>query len=153
VYRGEYEEGLRLFRAVPPQSNQSLWNYQVAWRSSTSAGTRRLSAYGALPAGPSGGSRRRRDEHARHPVRKAGDAGRAQADIQTAIQKGKRFIHFHHTAYNIASVYALLNEPGRAVYWLRRTAESRWPCYPYFARDPISTTSGRIPTSSPSCGS
>src|SRR6266568_1526409 len=31
VYRGQYEEGLRLFRAVPPQSNQSLWNYQVAW--------------------------------------------------------------------------------------------------------------------------
>ena len=50
--------------------------------------------------------------------------------------KGRGFIHFHHTAYNIASVYALLGRPARAVYWLRQAAEGGWPCYPYFARDP-----------------
>jgi len=31
VYQGRYEDGLRLIRQVPPESNQSLWNYQVAW--------------------------------------------------------------------------------------------------------------------------
>ena len=60
----------------------------------------------------------------------------AEADIRTAIVKGRGFIHFHHTAYNIASVYALLRQPERAVYWLHQAAEGGWPCYPYFARDP-----------------
>jgi len=137
VYQGRYEDGLRLIRQVPPESNQSLWNYQVDWA---------LLYLGRNEEASALMERYLRD----HPedrggvvtstrailFAKAGDAGRAQADIQTAIQKGKRFVHFHHTAYNIASVYALLNEPGRAVYWLRRTAESGWPCYPYFARDP-----------------
>src|SRR3989441_206789 len=31
VYQGRYEDGLRLIRQVPPESNLSLWNYQVAW--------------------------------------------------------------------------------------------------------------------------
>ncbi len=66
----------------------------------------------------------------------AGDAARAEEDIRTAIEKGKGFGHFHHTAYNIASAYALLHQPARAVYWLRQAAEGGWPCYPYFARDP-----------------
>ena len=67
---------------------------------------------------------------------KRGDAARAEADIRSAIVKGRGFIHFHHTAYNIATVSALLGRPARAVYWLRRAAETGWPCYPYFARDP-----------------
>src|SRR2546422_797212 len=52
------------------------------------------------------------------------------------IEKGKGFVHFHHTAYNAASVFALLRQPERAVYWLRQAAQTGWPCYPYFARDP-----------------
>ena len=137
VYQGRYEDGLRLIRQVPPQSNQSLWNYQVAWA---------LLYLGRNAEAAALMERYLRD----HPedrggvvtstrailFAKAGDAGRAEADIQTAIQKGKGFVHFHHTAYNIASVYALLSEPGRAVYWLRQAAEGGWPCYPYFARDP-----------------
>jgi TolB-like protein/Flp pilus assembly protein TadD len=137
VYRGHYEEGLRQFRQVPAESNQSLWNYQVAW--------------GLLYLG--------RDKEAsdlmehylqRHPEDRGGvvtstraileatrgESSRAEADIRTAIEKGRGFVHFHHTAYNIASVYALLGRPGRAMYWLRQAAEGGWPCYPYFARDP-----------------
>jgi len=52
------------------------------------------------------------------------------------VVKGKGFVHFHHTAYNIASAYALLHQPARALYWLRQAAETGWPCYPHFARDP-----------------
>ena len=137
VYQGRYEDGLRLIRQVPPQSNQSLWNYQVAWA---------LLYLGRNAEAAALMERYLRD----HPedrggvvtstrailFAKAGDAGRAEADIRTAIRKGKGFVHFHHTAYNIASVYALLREPGRAVYWLRRAAGGGWPCYPYFAKDP-----------------
>ncbi len=137
VYQGRYEDGLRLIRQVPAQSNQSLWNYQVAWA--------------LLYLGKNDEASALMERYLReHPedrggvvtstrailFAKTGDAGRAEADVRTAIQKGKGFVHFHHTAYNIASVYALLHQPSRAVYWLQQAAEGGWPCYPYFARDP-----------------
>jgi DNA-binding winged helix-turn-helix (wHTH) protein len=56
--------------------------------------------------------------------------------IECAIAIGKGFGHFHHTAYNIASAYAALNEPDEAVEWLKVTADDGFPCYPYFANDP-----------------
>ena len=67
---------------------------------------------------------------------KAGDVRGALEDIWQAEESGKGFVHFHHTAYNIASVYAILRQPVPALQWLRRTAEEGWPCYPYFASDP-----------------
>jgi len=67
----------------------------------------------------------------------AGDARRAEQDIQTAVQKGKGYIHFHHAAYHIALAYALLHRPDSAVQWLRTTAEGGLPCYPLFERDPF----------------
>jgi len=66
---------------------------------------------------------------------KRGDARRAEADIQSAIEKGKGFVHFHHTEYNIAAVYALLRQPRASVEWLRRAAAEGWPCYPLFVSD------------------
>jgi tetratricopeptide (TPR) repeat protein len=137
VYQGRYEDGLRLIRQVPPESNQSLWNYQVAWA---------LLYLGRNEEASALMERYLRD----HPedrggvvtstrailFAKTGDARRAEADVRTAIQRGRGFVHFHHTAYNIASVYALLRQPSRAVYWLQQAAEGGWPCYPYFARDP-----------------
>ncbi len=66
----------------------------------------------------------------------SGDSARAEADIRAALSKATGYVHFHHTAYNVASAYALLGRPGPAVMWLREAAETGWPCYPYFARDP-----------------
>jgi TolB-like protein/DNA-binding SARP family transcriptional activator/Tfp pilus assembly protein PilF len=137
VYQGRYEDGLRLIRQVSPESNQSLWNYDVAWA---------LLYLGRNAEAAALMERYLRD----HPedrggvvtstrammFAQAGDVARAEQDVRTAIEKGKGFGHFHHTAYNIASAYALLRQPTRAVYWLRQAAEGGWPCYPYFARDP-----------------
>jgi len=67
----------------------------------------------------------------------AGDAPRAEQDIQTAVQKGKGYIHFHHAGYHIALAYALLHQPDSAVQWLHRVADGGMPCYPLFARDPF----------------
>ena len=49
---------------------------------------------------------------------------------------GTGFGHFHHTAYNIASAYAALNEPDEAVKWLQAAADDGFPCYSYFEIDP-----------------
>ena len=66
----------------------------------------------------------------------AGEKAQASEKIAQAQEKGRNFSHFHHTAYNIAVAYALLNEPAQAVPWLRQTAADGFPNFSWFQRDP-----------------
>ncbi len=66
---------------------------------------------------------------------KAGRRREAEATIQHAIEIGRGYAHFHHTSYNIASAYALMNQPDSAVKWLQVTADEGFPCYPLFRGD------------------
>jgi tetratricopeptide (TPR) repeat protein len=66
---------------------------------------------------------------------KAGKNGEAEATIQHAIEIGRGYAHFHHTSYNIASAYALMNEPEQAMKWLQVTADEGFPNYPLFEGD------------------
>ena len=61
----------------------------------------------------------------------------AEGKIRNAIEKGKGFGHFHHTAYNIACAYSLMKKPEPAINWLQAAAEDGFPCYPLFERDPF----------------
>jgi hypothetical protein len=54
-----------------------------------------------------------------------------------AIEKGKGFGHFHHTAYHIAATLALMNKPEQAIDWLEAAAEDGFPCYPLFEKDAL----------------
>ncbi len=67
---------------------------------------------------------------------KAGKQKEAEEAITRAVQIGKGYGHFHHTAYNIASAYAALNNPDEAVKWLEFAAENGFPNYTYFNNDP-----------------
>jgi serine/threonine protein kinase/Flp pilus assembly protein TadD len=66
----------------------------------------------------------------------AGQPRRAEEKIKNAFEHGKGYIHFHHTMYNVASAYALLNRPAEAVKWLQAAADEGLPCYPLFEKDP-----------------
>ncbi len=55
--------------------------------------------------------------------------------IKKAAENGKGFVHFHHTAYNIACAYALMNKPSPAIEWLQKAADDGLPCYSLFERD------------------
>jgi tetratricopeptide (TPR) repeat protein/tRNA A-37 threonylcarbamoyl transferase component Bud32 len=66
---------------------------------------------------------------------KAGKKSEAEATIQHAIEIGRGYAHFHHTSYNIASAYALMNEPEQAMKWLQVTADEGFPNYPLFEGD------------------
>ncbi len=66
----------------------------------------------------------------------AGKRKEAEETILRALEIGKGFGHFHHTTYNAASTYAVLNEPEEAVRWLEVTSESGFPNYTYFLNDP-----------------
>ncbi len=66
----------------------------------------------------------------------AGDKTGAKEKIAEAIKTGEGFGHFHHTAYAIASAYALMNEPEPAMKWLKYTAENGYPNLTWFEKDP-----------------
>jgi len=138
TYQGRYQDGLKILSQVDPDANPPYWHYQMALLLLHLG--RRDSAFAVI-----------RNYLRAHPDDRggvvtsaravwfamAGDARRAEQDIQTAVQKGKGYIHFHHAAYHIALAYALLHRPDSAVHWLRTTAEGGLPCYPLFERDPF----------------
>ena len=66
---------------------------------------------------------------------KAGKKREAEATIQHAIEIGRGYAHFHHTSYNIASAYALMNQTEQAMKWLQVAADEGFPCYPLFEGD------------------
>lgn len=43
----------------------------------------------------------------------------------------------HHVAYGLGATWAQLGEPATSVRWLRQAAETGFPCYPWFVRDPL----------------
>jgi len=137
IHRGNYEEAVRTFRQVPSDSNVSAWHYAFPWALQYTG--RSQEAWGLI------------DPYLQaHPedrggvvtstraiwFAKAGDVERAEADILSALEKGKGYVHFHHTEYGVASAYALLGQSAPAVRWLRAAADDGWPCYPHFANDP-----------------
>ena len=65
----------------------------------------------------------------------AGEEGKADSAIRMALEK-KSFGHFHHTAYWIACANARMNRTDAALDWLEKSAQTGFPCYPLFERDP-----------------
>ncbi len=43
----------------------------------------------------------------------------------------------HHVAYSLGVAYAQLGQSARALTWLRKAADSGFPCFPWFANDPL----------------
>ena len=66
---------------------------------------------------------------------KNGKYREAEDAIAHAIVIGMCFGHFHHSAYGIASAYAIMNTREQAVKWLQETADDGFPCYPTFEQD------------------
>jgi tetratricopeptide (TPR) repeat protein len=138
TYQGRYQDGLKILSQVDADANPPYWHYQMALLLLHLG--RRDSAFAVI-----------RNYLRAHPEDRGGvvtsaravwfalggDVRRAEQDIQTAIQKGKGYIHFHHAGFHIALAYALLQRPDSAVQWLRRVAGGGFPCYPLFEREPF----------------
>ena len=68
-------------------------------------------------------------------------ARRGQTDaalecVRRALDSPRSFGHTHHTYYNIACVYAVLRDVDKAMAWLERSADTGFPCWPFFRIDP-----------------
>jgi tetratricopeptide (TPR) repeat protein len=66
----------------------------------------------------------------------AGEENKEEIKIRSAMERGKGFGHFHHTAYNIACAYAVMKKAEPAIEWLQAAADNGFPCYPLFENDP-----------------
>jgi TolB-like protein len=43
----------------------------------------------------------------------------------------------HHIAYSLGAAMAQLHDPSASLTWLERAADTGFPCYPWFERDPL----------------
>jgi tetratricopeptide (TPR) repeat protein len=134
--RGKYEEAFQIFNSTPLENNPSLLAFY------TSTALFRLGRNEEASAIIEQFFKDRpKDEGGlvtsvkAMMLAKAGKQREAEATIQHAIEIGRGYAHFHHTSYNIASAYALMNQPEPALKWLQVTAEEGFPCYPMFEGD------------------
>lgn len=132
----KFEEALAVLRAIPVKIHPSVIGHQTAWALFNLG--RKSEAFEMVEEleranGDKGGT-----FTAIKAVIEAsrGNSNEAEALIAQAIEKGKGYGHFHHTAYTIACAYALMNKRGEAIHWLEVAAETGFPCYPAFENEP-----------------
>ena len=134
--RGKYEEALAVFKTVPREANPAIVDRATAdalfQLGRTQEASELVENYLKTYPTDEGGNVTSAKAML---LAKAGKEHEAEETIQRAIEIGKGFQHFHHTTYNIASAYALLNKPDQALYWLQFTADDGFPCYPLFEND------------------
>ncbi len=63
-------------------------------------------------------------------------AGPALECVRRALDSPRSFGHTHHTYYHIACVFAMVGDTQKAMAWLERTADTGFPCWPFFRLDP-----------------
>ncbi len=66
----------------------------------------------------------------------AGNRRQAEDTIARAMHIGEGYGHFHHTAHNIASAYAVMHRPDEAMRWLQTAVDDGFACGPCFESDP-----------------
>jgi TolB-like protein/lipopolysaccharide biosynthesis regulator YciM len=137
LFQGKYEQALTALRNVPREVNPALVGHQIVWalfnlgRKEEAAATLEQflrdypednrGLYTSLQAVFSAS---------------AGQERMAEEQIKSAVERGKGFGHFHHTAYHIACAYAHMKKPAEAMKWLEVAAGNGFPCYPLFEKDP-----------------
>jgi serine/threonine-protein kinase len=136
LFEGKYEEALTALRNVPPDVNPSLIGHQIVL-ALINLGRREEAAATIEKFLRDYPEDNRGLFTSLQAILAASDGQQrlAEEKIQLAIERGKGFGHFHHTAYHIALAYALMNKQAEAINWLESTADSGFPCYVMFETD------------------
>jgi TolB-like protein/tRNA A-37 threonylcarbamoyl transferase component Bud32/Tfp pilus assembly protein PilF len=137
LFQGKYEQALEALRSVPREANPALVGYQAPMAllhlGRTAEAAAMLEEALTEYPGDSGGLF---TSVQALMAALAGEENTAERKIRSAIEKGKGFGHFHHTAYNVACAYSVMHKPEQAVKWLQAAADHGFPCYPLFESDP-----------------
>jgi serine/threonine protein kinase/lipoprotein NlpI len=136
IYRTKYEDALTLFKSIPRETNPALVDRNIATAlfqlGRTDEAATVVDEYLKTYPSDEGGNV---TSVKAMLLAKSGKEREAEEMIARAAEIGLGFVHFHHTAYNIASAYALLNKPDEAIKWLQVAADDGFPCYPFFEKD------------------
>jgi DNA-binding winged helix-turn-helix (wHTH) protein/tetratricopeptide (TPR) repeat protein len=57
--------------------------------------------------------------------------------VRRTLDSPRSFGHTHHAYHQIACVYAVLGDSGKAMAWLERSVDTGNPCWPFFRVDPF----------------
>jgi len=138
LYRGDYAKAYEIFNSTPLQRNPSLWGFQTATAlfrlgRETEAAEMLDNFLHDYPRDEGGTGTSVRAMM----LAKAGKRREAEAAIEQSLRLGQNFGHFHHTAYNLASAYALLGDQDNAIKYLENAADNGFPCYPLFNQDAV----------------
>ena len=136
LFQGKHEEALERLRSVPTDTNPSLLGHQIVLALFNSG--KREEAEATLKKFLKDYPTDNRGLFTSLQAILAASAGQhreAEEKIQSAIQRGKGFGHFHHTAYHIACAYAIMNKHEQAIKWLESVANDGFPCYVLFETD------------------
>jgi len=136
LFQCRYEQALTVLRKVPPEVNPALVGHQIAYVL-FSLGKKEEASETVKEFLKKYPEDNRGLLTSLEAVLAASDGQESVAEdkIKVAIDKGKGFGHFHHTAYFIACAYALMKKPDQAIKWLEQAADEGFPCYPLFERD------------------
>jgi TolB-like protein/Tfp pilus assembly protein PilF len=137
TYQLKYEEAVAALKAVPKQVLPSQWEYLLTWNLLDLGRLQeaRNELEGALKESPKDPGGVLHSARAMLLAR-SGDRKGAEADIAQAIEIGKGFGHFHHTAYAIGAVYSVLGDLDKAQEWIENAAGDGFPNYTLFEADP-----------------
>jgi serine/threonine-protein kinase len=135
-HQAKYEEALAIFKTVPPEAHPAILNRAMAEVLFELGRTQEASdiVEDYLKTYPTDQGGNVTSVKAML-LAKAGKELEAEEMIQRAVEIGKGYQHFHHTAYNIASAYAFMNKTEVAIKWLQNAADDGFPCYPLFEND------------------
>jgi serine/threonine protein kinase/Flp pilus assembly protein TadD len=137
LFQCRYEQALTVLRKVPPEVNPALVGHQIAYVL-FSLGKKQEASETVKEFLKKYPEDNRGLLTSLEAVLAASDGQESTAEdkIKLAIEKGKGFGHFHHTAYFIGVAYALMKKPDQSIKWLEQAADEGFPCYPLFERDP-----------------
>jgi serine/threonine protein kinase/Flp pilus assembly protein TadD len=136
LFAGKHEEALAALRNVPADANPSLVGHQIVLTLFDLG--RKEEAAATLEKFLKDYPEDNRGLFTSLQAMLAASDGQprvAEEKIKLAIERGKGFGHFHHTAYHIACAYALMNRKEEAIKWLEFAADNGFPCYVLFATD------------------
>ncbi len=131
LFAGRYEDALRLLREVASRTDISdyylgLALYYIGHGAEAEQLLNRLG---------SGETRNVRAAAALASIMAA--RGHRTDASQTTKRIAAQSTIDHHIAYSLGAAYAQIGDASQAVRWLNDAARIGFPCYPWFARDPL----------------
>ena len=134
-YESKFREARNVLETIDADFNPDLKEYQLAWATFSSGQTgeaiSRVQNYLQQHSEDKGGLLASVQAMMFAATGKPGEAEKKIAMAQTRNGYG----HFHHTEYNIACAYALMNKTDLAIEWFERAVRDGFNCYPLFETD------------------